>query len=170
MKAFTYQSARSGSLVVGLGLAILIETLVLHLWLGRAHPLVAWSLTATSVSAIAWLAADYQALGRGTVRVDVDALDLRVGRRAAVRVPISAVATVLPPSWRDLPTPGTPESRGYRNLMQPTTPNVLVTLATPAMIRLPGGMLRPAQRLGLRLDDPAGFIAAVNAVQSTTAA
>jgi hypothetical protein len=38
MKAFTYQSARSGSLVIGLGLAILVETLVLHLWLWRHHP------------------------------------------------------------------------------------------------------------------------------------
>jgi hypothetical protein len=168
MNGFTYQSARSGSLVVGLGLAILIETFVLHLWLGRAHPLLAWSLTATSVSAIAWLAADYRALGRGTVRIGVDALDLRVGRRAAVRVPLSAVATILPPSWRDLPAAGTPESRDYRNLMQPATPNVLVTLVAPAMIRLPGGVLRPAQRLGLRLDDPAGFIAAFNAVQSTS--
>jgi hypothetical protein len=111
---------------------------------------------------------DYQALGRGTVRIEVDALDLRVGRRAAVRVPLNAVATVFAPSWRDLPAAGTPDSRDYRNLMQPSTPNVLVTLVAPAMIRLPGGMQRPAQRLGLRLDDPAGFIAAVNAVQSAT--
>jgi hypothetical protein len=52
--------------------------------------------------------------------------------------------------------------------MKPATPNVLVTLVAPAMIRLPGGVLRPAQRLGLRLDDPAGFIAAFNEVQSTS--
>jgi hypothetical protein len=170
MKAFTYQSARSGSLVVGLGLAILVETVVLHLWLGRTHLLLAWSLTATSASAVAWLAADYQALGRGTVRIEADALDLRVGRRAAVRVPLTAVATIVPPSWRDLPAGGTPESRDYRNLMQPATPNVLVTLVAPAMVRLPGGVLRPPQRLGLRLDDPGGFIAAFTAMQSARGA
>jgi hypothetical protein len=160
MSAFTYQSARSGSLVLGLGLAILAETLVLHLWLGRHHPILAWSLTATSVSAIGWLAADYRALGRGTVRIDGDALDLQVGRRAAVRVPLSAVATIIQPSWRDVPEVGAPESRDYRNLTKPATPNVLVTLVAPAMARLPGGVARPARRLGLRLDDPAGFIAA----------
>jgi len=47
--------------------------------------------------------------------------------------------------------------------MKPATPNVLVTLAAPAMVRLPGGLARPARRLGLRLDDPVGFIAALAA-------
>ena len=79
MKTFAYQSARSGSLVIGLGLAILVETPVLHLWLWRHHPVLAWSLTTTSVSAIGWLSGDYRALGRGTVRIDGDVLDPQVG-------------------------------------------------------------------------------------------
>ena len=164
---FTCRSARSGSLVIGLGLVILIETVVMHLWLARSHPVLAWSLTATSVSAVGWLVADCQALGRGTLRIDVDALDLRVGRRATVRVPLSAVATVAGASWRDVPASGTPESRGYRNLIQPATPNVLVTLLAPASIRVPGGVVRSVRRLGLRLDDPAGFIAAFDAARSS---
>ena len=163
---FTCRSARSGSLVIGLGLVILIETVVMHLWLAPSHPVLAWSLTATSVSAVGWLVADYQALGRGTLRIDVDALDLRVGRRATVRVPLSAVATVAGASWRDLPASGTPESRDYRNLMKPATPNVLVTLLAPAIVRFPGGVVRSVRRLGLRLDDPAGFIAAFDAAHS----
>ena len=167
MGEFTYQSARSGSLVVGLGLVILIETAVMHLWLGRHHPVLAWSLTATSALAIGWLAADYQALGRGTLRIDVDALDLQVGRRSAVRVPLSAVATVVHSSWREVPATGTPDSHHYRNLMTPATPNVLVTLVAPVMIHFAGGFVRPVRRLGLRLDDPAGFIAAFDAVHSS---
>ena len=170
MGEFTYKSARSGSLVVGLGLAILIETVVIHLWLGRYHPVLAWSLTATSVLTIAWLAADYQALGRGMLRIDVDSLDLRVGRRSAVRVPLSAVATVVRSPWREVPAIGTPDSRDYRNLMKPATPNVLVTLVAPTMIRFPGGVVRQVRRLGLRLDDPAGFIAAFDAVHSSAGA
>jgi hypothetical protein len=152
MGEFTYQSARSGSLVVGLGLVILIETVVVHLWLGRDHPLLAWSLTATSA-----------ALGRGSLRIDGEALDLRVGRRCAVRVPLSAVATVVSASWRELPEIGTPDSRDYRNLMKPATPNVLVTLVAPAMIRLAGGIVRPVAKIGLRVNDPAGFSANLHA-------
>ena len=167
MREFTYRSARSGSLVIGLGLVIVIETVVMHLWLGRYHPVLAGCLTATSASAIGWLAADYRALGRGTLRIDVNTLDLRVGRRSAVRVPRSAVATVVHPSWREIPASGSPESREYRNLMKPATPNVLVTLVAPALIRFPGGVERSVRKLGLRVDDPLGFIAALEAVRSS---
>jgi hypothetical protein len=65
MSEFTYRSARSGRLVGGMGLVIGVETIVMHLWLRLHYPLLAWSLTAASVWAIGWLAADYQALGRG---------------------------------------------------------------------------------------------------------
>jgi hypothetical protein len=161
MVAFTYRSARSGSLVGGLGLAIAVETVALHLWLAARHPIAAWALTAGSVAALAWLAADYRALGRGAVRLDGDSLDLRIGRRLALRLPRAAVAEVLRPTWRDLPTAGTPAAADYLNLTKPTTPNLLLTLAEPATVRLVGGLARRARRLGLRLDDPDAFIAAL---------
>jgi hypothetical protein len=170
MREFTYRSARSGSLVVGLGLAIGIETFVMHLWLRLQHPALAWSLTVASISALVWLAADYRALGRGTIRVDRDALDLRVGRRAALRVPLSEVATVVRPSWRELPVAWVAGSGDYRNLMKPATPNVLVTLAAPTKVRLPGGIERPARRLGLLVDDPVGFIAALDMARASLGA
>jgi len=163
METFTYRSARSGALLAGFGLAIAIETLVLHLWLVARHPIVAWTLTAGSVAALAWLVADYRSLGRGVVRLSDDLLDIRVGLRFAASVPTSAVATATRPTWRDLPTPGTPATVGYVNLMKPATPNVLLTLAVPATVRLPGGLRRSARRLGLRLDSPDDFLAALHA-------
>ena len=51
---FTYRSARSGSLLAGLGLALLIETVVLHLWLVERHPVLAWILTGVSVATLLW--------------------------------------------------------------------------------------------------------------------
>jgi hypothetical protein len=158
---FTYRSARAGSLVFGLGLAIVVETCVVHLVLHARHPLLAWGLTVASVSTLAWLAADYRALGRGTIRVDRDGIDLRVGRRASARVPLSALESVVQPTWQQIPAAGEAGSADYRNLMKPAPPNVLVTVGVPTVVRLTGGRAPTVRRLGLRLDDPAGFIAAV---------
>ncbi|HWJ23155.1 MAG TPA: hypothetical protein VNS52_12455 [Gemmatimonadaceae bacterium] len=164
MQEFTYRQARSGSLMAGLGGAIAVETIALHLWLAaKDHPLVAWALTAGSVSALAWIAADYRALGSGAVRVGHGRVDLRVGRRFALELPADAVAAaVARPSWRELPAAGTPAARDYLNLTKPATPNVLLMLAEPTAIRLPGGLTRrDVRRLGLCLDDPTGFVSAV---------
>jgi hypothetical protein len=161
MVAFTYRSARSGSLVGGLGLAIAVETVALHLWLAARHPIAAWALTVGSVAALVWLAADYRALGRGAVRLDAKTLDLRIGRRFALRLPRSAVVEVVRPTWRDLPTAGTPAAADYLNLTKPAMPNVLLTLSAPTTVRLAGGLARRARRLGLRLDDADAFVAAL---------
>jgi hypothetical protein len=83
---FTYRSARSGSMLAGIGIALLAETLVLHLWIVGRHPLLAWSMTAISVATLAWLAAEYVAMGRGALRLDDESLALDVGRRFALRV------------------------------------------------------------------------------------
>jgi hypothetical protein len=170
MREFTYRSARSGSLVAGLGLVIVVETTVLHLWLRTQHPVLAWTLTLSSLSALAWLATDYHGLGRGAIRVDRDAIDLRVGRRVSLRVPLQAVATVVRPSWRDVPAAGAPGSADYRNLMKPAAPNVLVTLAEPTTVRLLGAVARPVRRIGLRVDDPDGFIAACDSARALVGA
>lgn len=169
MRDFTYSSARSGSLIAGLGLAIVVETAVLHFWLRPRHPAIAWILTLSSLSVLWWLARDYHALGRGALCVDSDAVDLRVGRRASVRVPVTAIAAVVRPSWRELPAAGEPDSADYRNLMKPATPNVLLTLAEPATVRLLGAIARPVRRIGLRVDDPDGFVAAIGSARAAAA-
>jgi hypothetical protein len=166
LNEFTYRSARSGSLVVGFGLATAVEIAVMDVLLHARHPLFAWTLTLASVWTIWWLAADYRAQGRGAIRIDRGALDLRVGRRAAVRIPLTLVAAVVRPTWRDLPAAGSRAGSDYRNLMKPAAPNVLVTLSTPAAVKLFGITTRPVRRLGLRLDDPNGFVLALDRARS----
>ena len=109
MKEFSYRSARSGSLVVGFSIAILVETVAIHLLLVRRHPLLAWSLTVLSAWAIVWLARDYRALGDGRVRVDDEIIHLTIGRRYDIHVPRARVDRAYKPTFRDLPTPGTNE-------------------------------------------------------------
>ena len=161
MTDFTYRSARSGSLVVGFCIVIVIETVALHLWLRVHHAFIAWALSVTSLSAVAWLVADYRAFGRGAVRVTDGAVDLRIGRRFALELSRAEVAGVVRPTWRELPAPGTLAASDYLNLTKPAVPNVLLTLAGPASVRLTGGLRRSVKRVGLHLDAPDEFLAAM---------
>ena len=163
---FGCRSARSGSLTLGLALAVAVETVVLHLWLHARHPVTAWALTCLSVATIAWLAADYRSMGRSAVMVDGDRLDIRVGRRARAVIPVEAIADVLRPTWKDLPQAGAAAAREYRNLTKPADPNVLIVLREAAPLLLAQLVRLPVRRIGLHLDDPDAFTAAIGAVRS----
>lgn len=156
---FTCRSARSGSLAAGLGGAVLVETLVLHLWIGGRHPVIAWTMTMLSVATLAWLAADYVALGHGAVRLSERELALDVGRRFAIRLPRERVAGVVQPDWRDIPESGTRAAAEYLNLTRPAAPNVLITLAEPMRVRIAGGLRRTVRRIGLHVDEPQRLVA-----------
>jgi hypothetical protein len=159
---FSYRSARSGSLLAGIILVLVSEGIGIHLWLYSRKPWLAWLLTASTLSAIAWLASDYRALGRGAVTVDDDQVHLTVGRRFSLSLPRAAIATALTPTWRDLPEPGMPAAADYINLMKQATPNVLLQVVDPTVIKLPAGRSRTVRRIALHLDDPAAFLAALD--------
>lgn len=161
MRTFSYSSARSGSLLAGIGLALVVETVALHLWLHVRHPFIAWGLTLASVGTLVWLVADYVAMGRGVVTVDDDALHCVIGRRFNVTVGRDAVESVVRPGWKDIPESGTPAAADYLNLTKPAEPNVLITLASPTRVRLPGGISRHVRRLALHLDEPEAFVSAL---------
>jgi hypothetical protein len=158
--SFTYRGARSGALAAGLALAVTVETIVLHLWLAPRRPLLAWTLTALSALTLVWLALEFRAWGRRAVHVTPEHLDLRIGGRAAAEVPRAAVAHAQPATWRDVPD--RPDAT-YLNLTGPAEPNVLLTFAAPVPVRVAGGIVtRRVTRVGLRLDDPDGFLRAVS--------
>jgi hypothetical protein len=153
---FTLRGARSGSMAAGFGIAIVVETVVLHLWLGARHPAWTWSLTVVSVASLAWLVVEYRATRDAAVTVDSELLDLAVGHRFVLRIPRTQVASAVPATWRDVPDAPT---AGYLNASAPAQPNVLVTFSSPARVRLLGGLAkRSVTRLGLCLDEPARFI------------
>ena len=91
--------------------------------------------------------------------VEKDVLAVAIGRRAAFRVPRTHVVTTRPGSWRDVPDAPRPD---YMNATAPADPNVLLTIDPPVRVRLFGGLVtRSVTCLGIHLDDPAGFLAAV---------
>ena len=163
---FTYRSARSGSLVVGFGLVIAVETAAMHAWLHATHPWAAWGLATLGVITVAWLAADYHRLGNGAIVIAGQVLHLDIGLRAHASVAVNAIAEAIPLTWRNLPTPGTADAAEYRNLMKPASPNLLLVLHDPVAIRIAGVRLS-VRRIGLCLDEPDDFLAAIRSLCDT---
>lgn len=156
---FAARHARSASLLGGLLLAVAVETIAVHLWLITNHPILAWTLSAVSVLSLLWLVGDYRALGRARVELAEQTLCIRVGWRATADIPLHVVQSVQRPAWRDIPESG--QDKHYLDLMAPTDPNVLLTLHHAVPVRLMGSLNRPATRLGLTLDAPDAFVAAM---------
>jgi hypothetical protein len=140
---------------------IAIESVAVHFAIAARNPRVAWVVTLVSVLGALWIVRDYAALGSGAVRLTSDALHLRIGRRFDFTLPLLAIDRALAPTFRDLPAPGTNQGRDYLNLTKPSPPNVLIVLTEPRRIRLTAGLHRDIRRLALRLDDGAGFLAAL---------
>ena len=161
--SYTMRGARSGAIFVAIGMMVVVETLALHLLLMTRHPIWAWLLTVSSLSVLVWLVGDYWAMGDCALRVDMDTLEGRIGRRAALSVPRSKVAAAIRPEWRDLEGLG----KGYLDATRPAAPNVLVSFREPTVVKVFGSGRR-FEKLGLRLDDPEGFVAAM-AEQDATA-
>jgi hypothetical protein len=97
------------------------------------------------------------------VRLADDTLQLQIGRRFHITIPLAAIARVFKPTFRDLPAAGTNQGLDYLNLTKPSTPNVLIVLAAPQRVRLIAGVHRDVRRFGLKLDDATAFLAAVEA-------
>lgn len=164
---FSQARARSAALAWGFGLTVCVEAVVLHLWLVRTHPVAAWALTALSAYSVVWLVGHHRATGLRPVVVAGGAVALRAGLRLTARVPLAAVERVDEVSWRTAPPP----APDYLDATRPRGPNVVLTLQRPTGVTGPLGLRRTITRVGLRLDDPAGFAAAVRrgCAESSTA-
>jgi hypothetical protein len=142
-----------------MALAVVAEALVLHLWLATRHPRWAWAVTALSAATLVYLALEYRAWGTGAIHLTPDALDVRIAGRIALRVPRASVASVVVASWRELPDG---PLAGYLNATGPAEPNVVLTFTVPVRAQLAAGLVsRQVERLGLHVDDPVRFVAAL---------
>jgi hypothetical protein len=141
--------------------AIGIETLALHFAIAARHPTVAWVLTLGSLFAVAWLVRDYIAMGTGAVVLSNGAVELEIGARFDISIPLRAIAGAFQPTFRDLPTPGSNQRRDYLNLTKPASPNVLIVLDAPRRVLLAPGLHRDVTRIAFRLDEGAAFLAAL---------
>jgi hypothetical protein len=154
--AFTCRSARSAAVLALLLMLLVLETVTLHLLLFRFVPILAYTVSALSVTLLIWLVADYRAMGNEALRLDPTHLHVRVGLRLAANIPRTEITAVSSPTWLDLRAEAPP----YLNATKPATPNLLFVFREPRPIRVVGLHTRRVARLALHLDDPAAFLSA----------
>jgi hypothetical protein len=141
----------NGSLLIGLGMALAVETVALHLFLtSRWGPVAAWVLTATSVYSLIWLVGEFRARALRPPYVTDEAIVMRNGMRADAIVPRAQLAAVERVTWRTLPAKG----RDYLDLSRPGEPNVVLHFREPVEVALLFGRRRKVSRVGLRAERP----------------
>ena len=155
---FTYTSAQSRSLVIALSAVLLVESTVMHLWIASQHPLIAWTLTATSLATLLWFWHDSVRFARGVIRVDDTSMIIAMGGRWNGTVPRALIVSATRPIWQDVPAAGTDAAKDYANLTRPADPNVLVVLREDVALRLFGLATKNVRRIGCHLDAPDEFV------------
>lgn len=132
-------------------LLIAVETLALHLLLARVTAVGAWISTGLSIYAVLWVIGDAHALRLGRIRIEHDQIVIEVARRWAAVIPRRVIAavhreTAVRPGALDLAI---------------ETPTVMLELSAPVTARGPFGLTRSGARVALTIDDPEGFVAAL---------
>lgn len=134
---------------------LITHLLVSGLWSQRA----ALIFSALSLAALVWTILFIRSLKRRPVLVDAEGVTMRIGSLKAVRVPARSISG-LRTSWprEEL------KRKGVLNFALINYPNVMLDLDPPYP-----GRRRPIVAIAHRLDDPAGFVAAVGQLQQARA-
>jgi hypothetical protein len=149
--AFSYDRALA-PLLWAFGFIMTVELAIVHilvsaLWSAAA----AMILSALSLATLVWLVLLIRSLKRLPVLVEADGVTMRVGSLRSVCVPRDRIAGVRTAWPREAL-----KQRSVLNLALINYPNVMLDLDSPLPVRS-----RRLQALAHRLDDPAGFVAAV---------
>jgi hypothetical protein len=163
-RAFPLQGGASASLLVGIGLALVVEGAALHFWLAARHPTWAWAITALNAATLVWLWLDYRARTLAALTLGDHDVVIVAGNQLRCQVPRSAIASAEVATWRSVPDPQT--ARGYVNSAKPLEPNVMLTFAEPVDARLPFGIRRRLTRLGVRVGEPERLISEISTVSA----
>lgn len=131
---------------------VTLELFVTHLLVSVLWSHVAaWILSAISLATLGWVVLFTRSLKRLPVLVDDAGVTMRIGSLKSVRIPadhISGFRTAWP--RKEL------QQRGVLNFALINYPNIMLDLDPPL-----SGRRHPIKAVAHRLDDPAGFTAAV---------
>lgn len=143
-------------LMVAVMIAVVVETVAVHLLLRLWSPVAAWVMTAISLYTLIWLIGDVHAVRQRPIRVQDGMLHLRLGLRWDAKIPLALIKSVE--------TPGNDEHSGGRQNLKAVlfgAPNLRLVLSEP--VRAVGfyGIRRKVQSIDLHVDDPGGLTAAL---------
>ena len=146
---FRLDGGLTAPLAVGLGLVLVIEGAVLHLWVAQRSQAWAWAITAVNVATVVWLWREYASTREAALIVENEAVRIDAGSRLRCTFPTSAIASVEAATWRSVPDMAT----DFVNIAKPLEPNVVVSLRAPVDATLVLGVKRRVARIGLRVSD-----------------
>jgi len=161
-EVFGYHRAGAyAAVLVGVLFAVVAELLALHvlistLWSATA----AWILTALSAYSALWLLGDYRAMVLRPLRLDERGLEVRIGLRWHVHVPLDAIAAVHPVAATE---PWPRDRRSLRTTVL-VAPRLRLDLTRPLTAVGPYGLRRRVEHIGLALDDGDRFAARLDAL------
>ena len=154
------------SVAIGFSFAILAEAFPVHLLVARGSPLLAWALTAFSLSGLVWVIADTVAFGRRPTRLLDDAIDLHVGSRWSARIPYASIAAFR--EVRSAPPPK--REKDTLRAVVLGDPTYVIELREPLVAAGPGGVRREFRRVMIAPDDHRRFAAELQAALTRTGA
>ena len=158
-QAFSQQGTRSTGMLIGLSMAMVVESVAVHALVAKRWPLADVVLIVVNVLTLVWLVRHWRAVGDRPLVVRESGLGIAHGTLVAVEVPWSQVRSVTRAAWRDLPTDA---RQGFLKLSGGDDPSVLVACEPPVPVKMMG-VPKQVSLFGLRPDDASGFVAAAAA-------
>lgn len=150
LTSFPYHRKGSYSIVVAaISMAVVIETVGLHLLFALWTPIAAWIATGLSVYSLIWIVGDYQAMRLHPIVVSPARLHLRLGMRWAIDVRRDEVCAIHD-------TIEAPKSECVR-FSALAEPDFWIELDRPREVRGLFGIRREARYLGIAVEDPASL-------------
>lgn len=128
--------------VIGLTVAIVAETIGIHLWLMTKWPTAVWVLTILELYGIAWIVADARALSLSAVHTHADSIDIAFGFRYRGIIAREDIESITPIDGA--------EKCWDVKLALVEEPDTLITLKRPVVLDGPYGFSKSVTRIGLR--------------------
>ena len=137
-----------GTILAAIFVLIAAEGIGMHLLLGMWTPYAAWAWTALDIWGAIWLLGDYHALRLRRSSLTDDALNIRLGLRWSVSIPLSAIESILPireeSEWK---------RRDVLKLAMLEEPRWLVVLREPVVVKGLAGLRKEVHALAMLPDD-----------------
>src|SRR5262245_3056428 len=102
-RTFALEGGFSGSLVIGIAMALVIEGVAIHVWIEGGSQAWAWAITALNVATLVWLWRAYQARTRSALAIGTHDVEVTVGNQLECRFARSAIASADVATWRSVP-------------------------------------------------------------------